>query len=34
MGALIDPPRQPRDNHVAGLSQAARQPLGESQSRG
>ena len=29
MGALIDPPRQPRDDDVAGLSQAARQPLGE-----
>ena len=33
MGALVDPPRQPRDDDVAGLSQAARQPLGERQSR-
>ena len=34
MGALIDSPRQPRDNHVTGLPQAARQPLSEGQSRG
>ena len=34
MGALIDPPRQPRDDDIAGLPQAARQPLGESQPRG
>ena len=32
MGALVDPPRQPRDDDVAGLSQTARQPVGESQS--
>ena len=34
MGALIDSPRQPRDDDIAGLSQAARQPLGERESRG
>ena len=34
MSALINPPRQPRDDDVAGLSQAARQPLGERESRG
>jgi hypothetical protein len=34
MDALVDPARPPRDADVAGLSQAARQPLGESQSRG
>ena len=33
MGALVDPPRQPRDDDVAGLSQTARQPLGERESR-
>ena len=34
MSALIDSPRQPRDDNEARLSQAARQPLGESQSCG
>jgi hypothetical protein len=34
MNALVDPARQPRDDDVASLSQAARQSLGESQSRG
>ena len=29
MRALVDPPRQPRDDGVSGLAQAARQPLGE-----
>ena len=29
MSALVDPARKPRDNDVARLSQAARQPLGE-----
>ena len=33
MGALVDPPRQPRDDDVSGLSQTARQPLGERESR-
>jgi hypothetical protein len=33
MDALVDPARQPRDDHVAGLSQTARQPLGERESR-
>ena len=34
MGALVDPPRQARDDDVAGLAQAAGQPFGEHQSRG
>ena len=34
MGALVDPPRQARDDDVAGLAQAARQPLGEHEPRG
>jgi hypothetical protein len=34
MGALVDPPRQARDDDVAGLAQPARQPLGEYEPRG
>jgi hypothetical protein len=33
VGALIDPPRQPRNDEVSGLSQTARQPFGESEPR-
>ena len=29
VGALVDPPRKPRDDDVAGLAQTARQPLRE-----
>src|ERR1700722_18262753 len=33
MGALVDPPRQPGNDNEARLSHAARQPLGECESR-
>ena len=34
MGTLIDASRQPGDDNVTGMSQAARKPVGEGQSCG
>ena len=34
MGALVDPPREARDDDVAGLPHGARQPFGEREPRG